>query len=344
MAKVTYTRHPCITIDSTGRPYLNLMSGIFHENSLPKWQVIRRAKKEKPIISAVGTGTEDATDISETLGRLEAATAEDGFSSEQGLHGRSTHNTYEYDRLMAASYRDRKAHKPNLWERLLTRRGTPVEETMEEMKSSLRVPNTTEEIEKAAKSAKTLLAVLEKSGQLGQAAKLRDYIRVLTYEITLSKAGYQKYLLEEDVIKFMLKAEKGVYIDFLRNYKDILPIEVAEKKIEADKLMVFDNYAVLFYSPDVDPFREIIQREEERRRRDPILFGLIEGSKKLYYITDWVFKDDDLTLEKLEEVIGQKARPVNEIQVAGDITITRLNENLVSYERLLANGSNEEEK
>lgn len=39
-----------------------------------------------------------------------------------------------------------------------------------------------------------------------------------------------------------------------------------------------------------------------------------------------------------------QARPVNEIQVAGDITITRLNENLANYERLLANRSNEEEK
>lgn len=52
-------------------------------------------------------------------------------------------------------------------------------------------------------------------------------------------------------------------------------------------------------------------KEEARRQnartsswsRDPILFGLIDGSHRLYYVADWVTDEDDLTLEKLNIVV-----------------------------------------
>ena len=45
---------------------------------------------------------------------------------------------------------------------------------------------------------------------------------------------------------------------------------------------------------------------EAKRRRDPIMFGLISGSKKLYYICDWVTPDDDITLDKVIEILGKE--------------------------------------
>ena len=45
--------------------------------------------------------------------------------------------------------------------------------------------------------------------------------------------------------------------------------------------------------------------EEKRIKKDPILFGVIYGSNKLYYIADWVDEYCDLTwdqvVEKLEK-------------------------------------------
>ena len=84
-----------------------------------------------------------------------------------------------------------------------------------------------------------------------------------------------------------------------------------DKKIAADKLMVFDNYVVAYYSDlihrAVATQQKVSAKEEQEvreRRRDPILFGVIKNSRKLYYICDWTTDTDDLTLEKLEKELG----------------------------------------
>ena len=42
---------------------------------------------------------------------------------------------------------------------------------------------------------------------------------------------------------------------------------------------------------------------EEIKKRDPIVFGVIAGSNKLYYITDWVDEYCDLTLAKFVDTL-----------------------------------------
>ena len=46
-------------------------------------------------------------------------------------------------------------------------------------------------------------------------------------------------------------------------------------------------------------------------KKDPILFGVLENSKKLYYIGDW--KDDycTLTLEDMFNELGEKTLTIN---------------------------------
>ena len=46
------------------------------------------------------------------------------------------------------------------------------------------------------------------------------------------------------------------------------------------------------------------EKKQREKRRDPILFGLIKNSRKLYFICDWKTDTDDLTLEKLEKELG----------------------------------------
>jgi hypothetical protein len=82
---------------------------------------------------------------------------------------------------------------------------------------------------------------------------------------------------------------------------------VVEAKKEADKLKVFDNYAVLYFSPKGKKEEEILTKEEKKRAADPILFGVINNSNKLYYIADWVDEYCDLTLDKLLDKIDEKS-------------------------------------
>ena len=44
--------------------------------------------------------------------------------------------------------------------------------------------------------------------------------------------------------------------------------------------------------------------KEEAKRRDPIIFGVIAGSKKLYYVDDWVDEYCDLTLDAFVDSLG----------------------------------------
>lgn len=47
-------------------------------------------------------------------------------------------------------------------------------------------------------------------------------------------------------------------------------------------------------------------QKEKEKAKDPILFGVIQGSRKLYFIGDWIDDYCDLTLEKMMKTIKDK--------------------------------------
>ena len=62
---------------------------------------------------------------------------------------------------------------------------------------------------------------------------------------------------------------------------------------------------------------------------------MIEGSDKLYYITDWICKDDDLTMKTVEKFIGRQSRLLKESKIAD--TNLFINEAIGSLEDLVNN-------
>ena len=197
--------------------------------------------------------------------------------------------------------------------------GEPADKVFEEVKTSMMSP-TNEEILRAKKVVDTVENQLKVSGQYEIANKVEGSRSVLEAELALVRSGQLKYITEEQIVKFMLLSERGMRLEYLRYYANILPSEVAKRKIVFDGLLVFDNYCVLYYDGDAPKFsliQEVIDDQERIKRRDPILFGMIKGSRKLYYVTDWVTADDDLTLDKLETVIGEKAHDLSHDGFAG---------------------------
>ena len=102
-------------------------------------------------------------------------------------------------------------------------------------------------------------------------------------------------------------------LSWIKNYSKIIPDKVVEVKEKADKLNVFDNYVVLHFSPNNDG--EKMTKEEKRKAADPILFGVIKDSNKLYYIGDWVDIVCDLTLDKLLDTIDEEVFEINNASV-----------------------------
>lgn len=141
--------------------------------------------------------------------------------------------------------------------------------------------------------------------QTAQEEQLIDKLIIHVYESVLSVCGFNKYITETDLINLQSKCEKVLRIDYIENFVRVVPDEVVKKKLVADSLFVFDNYCVLYYDPSGESFSETEKQKEERIKKDPILFGVISGSRKLYYIADWIDELCDLTLEQVVEKIGK---------------------------------------
>lgn len=152
------------------------------------------------------------------------------------------------------------------------------------------------------------IGYVEMTGQTALKERLIKNLIINKLESILYANGFYKAIDEEVIVKFAHEAPKALCLDYIRNFTRNIPVNVIKKKIEADKLEVFDNYCVLHYDPE-DNGTEMTDEEREkevRKRKDPILFGLINGSNKLYYIGDWVDEYCDLTLDKIVETLGKE--------------------------------------
>ena len=326
-----YTEHPSITVIG-GKPRLRVFEDFFVEEELPKWRKI-----------AVRLEDEDKRNGSKK-GDL---AVENSFGSSFNNNGSISDRRTERELLRNAKHERRNyvnrasmafdtngsiivnAKKKSWFRRILDKFapspkvkeeiGEPADKVFDDIKTAMMAP-TNEELLRAKKVVDTVENQLKVSGQYEIAEKVNGSRGVLEAELALVSSGQLKYISEDQIIKFMLLSERGMRLEYLRYYANILPSEVAKRKIVFDGLLVFDNYCVLYYdggAPKFSLIKEVIDDQERLKRRDPILFGMIKGSRKLYYVTDWVTDDDDLTLEKLETVIGEKAHDLSHDGFAG---------------------------
>lgn len=162
-------------------------------------------------------------------------------------------------------------------------------------------------IEKYTDRVNDYMSAYKYAKQLNQDAladELRQKIDEAKYESMLFSADMTTVITEEQVVKFYKESPKGLALTWIRNYIRIIPEVISEKKKKADELKVFDNYVILHYDPDKKAYKE---------EKDPILFGVIKGLRKLYYIGDWTDEYCDLTLEQFITKFGSKAIEANNI-------------------------------
>ena len=143
------------------------------------------------------------------------------------------------------------------------------------------------------------------AGQEAFKEKLLKELVINKYESILYATGNYYVVKEETAVEFAKKAEKGVNLVYAKNYLRPIPMEVIEKIKEMNELEIFDNYVIMHYDPE-NRYSDMTHKEkvkEEDKKRDPILFGVIAGSNKLYYITDWVDDYCNLTLDEFVTVL-----------------------------------------
>lgn len=149
------------------------------------------------------------------------------------------------------------------------------------------------------------LTALHNATNIGQTALQEELIRGLItnrYESVLYAEGCYYAVTEQQVARFASECEKGLKLSYLKNFSRPIPQEVIDKIAKMNELEVFDNYVILYYDPEGAVYKETAY--EEAKRRDPIIFGVIAGSKKLYYVADWIDEYCDLTLDAFVDSLG----------------------------------------
>lgn len=147
---------------------------------------------------------------------------------------------------------------------------------------------------------KKLQELADKATEDGQIALSEEIVKrflVLSCEAELYAIGKRIFLNKTIFDKFKRKSRRTVCLTSLDNYARIIPEDVLQEKKKMDKLKIFSEYVVMHYdSPDSVKETEV---EVVKREKDPILFGRIEYSDKLYFVADWEDEFCDLTLDDI---------------------------------------------
>lgn len=150
-----------------------------------------------------------------------------------------------------------------------------------------------------------LLHEAKANGQTALVEQLLAGLAATRGESQLVALGMTRTVSEETLIGFVGKCERGLRLDWLKNFTRPIPSDVQARKVAADERGVFDAYVVLHYDPEGTG--SALTQAEVEKKRDPILFGLMENRRVLYYVGDWVDEYCDLTLDKLADAMGASA-------------------------------------
>ena len=158
-----------------------------------------------------------------------------------------------------------------------------------------------EKLEKVYKNAIYLAERYNKTGQTKGLRKLKFHIESIVKEKQILEAGINKFVYRSDIEEYIQDvADEQVVILDLKSYERNLPDEIIEALEKVKDL--FDEFYVICTDYTGEMSRKV---QEERREKDPILFGAFLDREKnainerFYYIGDWVDDYCDLTLDKM---------------------------------------------
>ena len=157
--------------------------------------------------------------------------------------------------------------------------------------------------------------MLQKAMNIGQDVLIRKLVftlDVVEKEYKLLEFGIDTFVYREDIEKFIEEVDsKVVKIIELKNYPREIPSEIADVITNLKKHNIFDEYFIVFTDYTGSTERQV---KAERRRKDPILFGVFLKEQNLhdrfYYLGDWEDEYCDLTLEKVIDHFAKNNKEV----------------------------------
>jgi hypothetical protein len=166
----------------------------------------------------------------------------------------------------------------------------------------MRLKNRIKKLEKAFNAAVD-------NGQEALAEKFLMEVARESRESVLYAKGYKLFIEKVDAQKFKQKIRGGHISDTVfSKYTRAIPQRVLDKKKKAAPY--FDEFVIYHvYQASVDEKRAKGQKMSESEKatmRDPVLFGRIRETDRLYFIAEWADDVCDLSFDELIEAIGKE--------------------------------------
>ena len=168
-------------------------------------------------------------------------------------------------------------------------------------------------IEKQTERIKRIYHDAKMMHQTALVEKLEQEALRIALEMRMIENGFPIFLDEKEIVKFCNDhSAKKMKLDWIKNFSRPVPEDVGKEMSRAVEARLFENYVVMHYDPENNG--TMATREEQKkdleRRRDPILFGVLSCSTRLYYIGDW---EDEYCDLKLTDIIGSDERVYNHV-------------------------------
>jgi len=146
------------------------------------------------------------------------------------------------------------------------------------------------------------------NGQEMLGDKLMKELMRETRESTLYAKGIRYFIERDDIVKWKYRIKEGHISDTkFKDYTRVIPKNILDKKKKFES--VFDDFIIYHYYNDKTE-KEIEQKqkmsqEEKSRMKDPVLFGIIKETNRLYFIADWEDEYCDLRFDEIVDIIGK---------------------------------------
>ena len=166
------------------------------------------------------------------------------------------------------------------------------------------------------KAVMSLIAQAEETGQLSLKDLSAHELDRIKMEAILCSKGFKVYVEEKYLVngfRHLAPGDKDLMeLEWISDFNRIIPPKIIARKNKADKLCVFDHYAILHVRPNWYGKKEDRMSDKDTDKlKDPILFGVMNCSRRLYYVGDWVDMQCMLTLAELLDKFGDDAININ---------------------------------
>lgn len=171
--------------------------------------------------------------------------------------------------------------------------------------------------EKRMKSLQAAFLAAVDNGQEALAEKILKELTIDTRESLMFARGITKYIDYDVLHKYKNKIRGGHISDTkFKDFTRVIPPEVLKAKKKVEEL--FDGFVIYHYwdekAEDHRVKKQKMDPVEKQRMRDPILFGVIRETNRLYFVAEWEDEFCDLTFDQMVKVVGDHGKIEAEIK------------------------------